>query len=197
LRDPSRQNTTAWRGYGDETAIGKWIRNNPELPSRSNGSAFSVSNTDLSIHGYMQAVDGIGTRAIQSIIRIEFKSHGKLPDAWQLDTLFKEHCGINTRPRGYVVKGSTIVNHGIYLCVCSGMTPEDSDWIRWGRFNSQGVPEWRDASLQTLNALLRFDTHPKTFEHCWLRRHHKKTVVHRVQRTPLGFDVEQEITVRS
>ena len=197
MRDPSRQKTTAWRGYGDETPIGKWVRNNEELPSRSSGSAFSVSNTDLTIHGYMQSVDGIGTRSIQSLIRVEFKSFGKIPDTWQLDTLFKEHCGINIRPCGYDVKGATVINHGIYICVCSGSTPEDSEWIKWGRFLATGIPSWRTITTSVLNSLLRFDVHPKTLERWSLRRHHKKTVVHRVARTPLGFEVEQEITVRS
>lgn len=191
------QSTTAWRGYGDETPIGKWIRSNKSLPSRSNGSAFSVTNTDLTVHGYMQCVDGIGTRAVQSLIRVEFKSHGKLPDAWQLDTLFKEHVGINRNPRGYVAKNAVIVNHGIYLCVCSDSTPEDSKWISWGRFDKSGVVSWRNISVHELNDILRFDIHPKTLKRQWLRRHHKKTTVMKVVSTPLGFEVEQELVYRS
>lgn len=197
MRPTSSQRTARWRGYGDETPIGKWIRNNPDLPSRSDGDAFSVSNNDLTIHAYMHAVDSVGTREIQSIIRIEWKSHGKKPDAWQLDTLFKEHCGINRRPRGYLVKGARIINHGIYVCVCSGSSPEDSDGILWGRFRSDGFVEWSDITLKQLNRLLRFDINPKTFRERWLRRHHTKRTTVEVKRTPLGFDVEKEITVRS
>lgn len=191
------QATAAWRGYGDETAIGKWVRNNPQLPSKSSGSAFSVSNTDLTIHGYMQCVDGQGTRAVQALIRVEFKSHAKVPDSWQTDTMFKEHCGINRSPRGYKVKGASVVNHGIYICVCSGSTPEDSDWISWGRFKHDGSVAWRRITLAELNGILRFDLHPKTLSRQWLRRHHKKTTVMKVVTAALGFEIEQEIVTRS
>ncbi len=193
----TKQTTTAWRGYGDETEIGKWIRSNKDLPSRSSGSAFSVTNTDLTVHGYMQCVDGIGTRSVQSLIRVEFKSHGKEPDAWQLDTLFKEHVGINRHAKGYMVKGSVVVNHGICICVCSGSTPESSEWIKWGRFKPSGAVEWMQISIPQLNGILRFDLHPRTLRRQWLRRHHKAEVVIKVTVTPLGFEVEQELVKRS
>lgn len=197
VRNRTVQKTTAWRGYGDETQIGKWIRNNPNLPSRSNERAFSVTNTDLTVHGYMQSVDGIGSRAAQSIIRVEFKSHGKLPDPWQCDTLFKEHAGINRGPRGYFVRGAVVINHGIYVCVCSGSTPEDSDWISWGRFEKDGTLSWTAISLDELNNLLRFDLHPKTLKRQWLRRHHKKTTVIKVVTAELGFEVEEQLVQQS
>lgn len=197
MRKQTSQSTTAWRGYGDETPIGKWIRSNESLPSRGSDSAFSVTNTDLTVHGYMQCVDGIGTRAVQSLIRVEFKSHGKLPDTWQLDTLFKEHAGINRGSRGYLVKGSVIINHGIYVCVCSHSTPEESDWISWGRFKPDGAVSWQNISVDVLNGILRFDLHPKSLKRQWLRRHHKKTTVVRVVTTPLGLQVEQELSQRS
>lgn len=197
MQRKTSQATTAWRGYGDETAIGKWIRANPQLPSRSAESAFSVTNTDLTIHGYMQCIDGRGERSVQSLIRVEFKSHGKLPDSWQLDTLFKEHAGINRSPRGYRVKGCCVINHGIYLCVCSGSVPDDSEWIAWGRFKHDGKPDWQKISVAELNAILRFDVHPKTLSRQWLRRHHKKTTVVKVVTTPLGFEVEKELVSQS
>ncbi len=197
MRKTTSQTTTAWRGYGDETAIGRWIRNNQRLPSRSNDSAFSVTNTDLTIHAYMQCIDGNGTRAVQSVIRVEFKSHAKTPESWQLDTLFKEHCGINRSPRGYKVKGACVVNHGIYMCVCSGTTPDDSQWISWGRFNGDGSAAWQPITVFQLNEILRFDLHPKTLKREWLRRHHKTSTVMKVVTTPLGFDVERELVSRS
>lgn len=200
MRRIAHQKTTAWRGYGDETPIGRSIRNNPNLPSRSNGSAFVVSNTDLTIHAYMISADGIGQREVQSIIRVEFKSHGKMPDKWQLDTLFKEHAGINRCPRGYRCKRSTIINHGIFLCVCSGSVPEDSDVIKWGWFGPDGEPIWRVITLSQLNAILRFDLHPKRLTRMWLRRHHKEeTFTINVQGGKCGmlFDDERELIRRS
>jgi hypothetical protein len=193
----TKQTTAEWRGYSDETPIGKWVRNNPSIPSRGTKTAHAVTNTDLTVHAYMQCVDGIGTRAVQSLIRIEFKSHGKVPDSWQIDTLFKEHCGINKTPKGYVVKGSTVINHGIYICVCSGQTPEESDSIAWGRFNAQGVISWRPVTVTELNGILRFDLHPKTLRREWLRRHHRKTTIVKVTEMPLGFSVEQEVVHQS
>jgi hypothetical protein len=197
MRKTTSQTTTAWRGYGDETPIGKWIRGNTKLPSRSSDSAFSVTNTDLTIHAYMQCIDGRGTRAVQSVIRVEFKSHAKIPKSWQLDTLFKEHAGINRSPRGYKVKGACVINHGIYVCVCSGATPEDSQLISWGRFNRDGSTSWQSITLSQLNAILRFDLHPKTLKREWLRRHHKKSTVMKVVTTPLGFEVDHELVTQS
>lgn len=197
MRKLASQTTVAWRGYGDETPIGKWIRGNPNLPSRSKDSAFAVSNTDLTVHAYMQAIDGAGTRDVQSLMRIEFKSFGKLPESWQLDTLFKDHCGIDKSPRGYRVKRATIINHGIYVCVCSGATPEDSEKIYWGRFKTDGSVHWQSISLCQLNEILAFNLHPKSLRRQWLRRHHKTRMELVVEKSPLGFDVVKQLVHRS
>lgn len=200
MHSRTRQQTKRWMGYGDETPIGKSIRNNPAIPSRGTQVAFVVSNTDLTIHAYMQSVDGKGSREVQSLIRIEFKSHGKRPEPSQIDTLFKEHCGIVRKDGGahrYRVKGAAIINHGIYICVCSGETPPESESIQWGRFNLDGSVAWKDITLRQYDQLLRFDIHPKTLEQQWLRRRHKERTVRIVVRTPLGFVAEQELTTRS
>lgn len=192
------QNTAKWRGYGEESAIGRWIRNNPDIPSRGTETAHAVTNTDFQIHAYMQSVDGYGcgTREVQSLMRIEFKTHGAMPCGWQVDTLFKEHCGVK-HGRGYKVKGHVIINHGVFFCVCSGTSPSDSDWIKWGRFRSDGSIDWQNVTPCELTGILRFDLHPKTLRRQWLRRHHKKSVIHKVVEMPLGFEVDEMITKRS
>lgn len=197
MRGVCSQRTAAWRGYGDETPIGKWIRSNPNLPSRSENSAFAVCNTDLTIHAYMQAVDGVGSRSVQSLIRVEWKSHGKRPEAWQLDTLFKEHAGLNRSARGYRVKGATVINHGIYFCVCSASTPSDSETILWGRFKPDGSVDWRQITESELNDILAFNVHPKTLRRQWLRRHHKTREVHVLEKSDLGFTVAAKVVERS
>lgn len=197
MRRATNQRTSAWRGYGDETEIGKWVRGNAHIPSRGKDSAFVVCNTDLTIHAYMQAIDGLGSRCVQSMIRVEWKSYGKEPDRWQLDTLFKEHSGINRCARGYKVANQTIINHGIYLCICSGATPEVSEKISWGRFKSDGGVDWKIVTIRQLNDILSFDIHPKTLSRQWLRRHHKTSEVCVVESHPLGFSVERTLTKRS
>jgi hypothetical protein len=96
-------------------------------------------------------------------------------------------------------QGQELVNFGVTVVRLSGTTPDDSEWIKWGRFirGKQTGLDWKDITVEQLLKLMRFDMHPDTFNDKPFRRHHKTKKFNVVERSALGFDVERELIHRS
>jgi hypothetical protein len=183
------------RSFGSDIEFCAWLRGNPNLPSRSNNIGFVATDVDLFIHNYLTAVDGQGSREIQTLMAVEVKTRGGQPRPSQLDTLAKQHlCSFRNRSVKY---GSEFIrNFGVSVLSLSGTTPSDSERIRWGRFGER-VLRWRDVSVTTLEDLLLCRVHPDTLDRNPFRRHHKTSSIVTPVRTELGFVVDQEVTHRS
>jgi hypothetical protein len=129
-------------------------------------------------------------------MEIEWKTRGgDLTDS-QIDTYRKKHAMIQPQLKWH---GQQLVNFGVSVVRISGTTPEDSEWIRWGRFirSHYANMAWKEISVPQLLKLIRFDMHPDTFNENPFRRHHKTRKFHVVETSALGFSVERELTSRS
>ncbi len=137
---------TKSRVYGEDTAFGAWIRRNKYLAS----DQFCVIDKDMIIHRYKQE----GSRSIQNIAQIEEKIKGREPEPFQIDTLFKFH--VSSKGRYELPDKTLVINHGVSVVIFSGMGPEDSDTIRWGRFMRSGRLKYANITTEHLTLLLQF-----------------------------------------
>lgn len=71
----------------------------------------------------------------------------------------------------------------------SGERPDDSDIIRWGRFDIYGEILWREIDEPLLTELMAFRVHPENFAKNVFRRHHKTENIWKIEQTPLGLTV--------
>lgn len=184
---------TKKRIFGEDKEFMAWIRSHPELPSYSINHGRTVNDIDLLIHQYMTTVDSIGSREVQLMMHIETKSRNGVPDFAQTDTLLKEHLmKIGTKK----IDQQQVRHYGVAVLSMSGTSPDNSEVLRWGRFQEQGL-RFRRIRPQTLVALLTFRIHPDTFRSIDYRRHHKTQVVEKVEQAPLGFKTVVKEVLRS
>lgn len=184
---------TRERIYGSDTPFCEWMRNCKDLPSYSQTCGFVALDNDLTIHRYLTEVDGQGTREIQALMHVEIKTRNGEPHPSQHDTLFKIHkscCGFKG------INNQMVVHYGVSILSLSGLTPDDSDSIRWGRFKGV-LLSYKTISRKQLIQLLRFEIHPDNLSRRPFRRHHKTSRVCAIVKTPLGFETEHVLTVRS
>lgn len=188
------------RVFGSDVPFLGWCREKGrtgELPSSSIDRGVVISDVDCTVHQYKSPVDRIGTRELQAILEVEVKTRSGEPTDSQVDTYRKKHVSIKQKVEW---KKQTIFNYGVAFVSMSGTTPDDSDVIRWGRFSDDEHMSicWREIDKHMLLSLLRFDLHPDSFAKNPFRRHHglSSTFIQRIK-TPLGFDVEESVVIRS
>lgn len=186
---------TRARHHGGDHEFCAWMRKQTDLPSWSPDSGFVATDIDLCIHLYMSAIDGQGTREVQSLMDLEVKTRGSDVTASQRDTLFKRHLCIR---RGVAVKhrGQLLRHWGQSFVFLSGKDPDDSA-IEWGRFKDDG----KDAGFirrtpidrEVLILLMKFELHPDSLSRQPLRRHHKTRKVVVQKWSGLGFWFGEEL----
>lgn len=168
--------TIGRRNGAEETAFGRWIRSHPDLDSIR--ERLSVTDSDYWIHQYRAHSDKVGSRAVDSIMLVEVKTHSRGMPMAQRDTLhlvnqlLRLANGRRDGRRRYVRLKSSKVGEkrivrcfGVHLLVLSGDDPTNSDEILW---------DGRRVDVDLLVALLRFERdpdHPQKAEFQF-RRHH-------------------------
>lgn len=181
------------RVFGTDPDFCAWLRKQEkELPSYSKNIGFVASDVDITLHRYLTAIDGIGSREIQAMMMLEVKSRNGKPSFSQLDTLYKWHLLSNMRKK----LGNTLLcGFGVSVLVMSGTDPDNSETMQWGRFkpSDNGKLSYREINLFQLYKLLKFELHPDNLTLQPFRRHHKTTAISVVEQMPLGFQVEKII----
>lgn len=184
------------RLFGSDVPFMKWCRANKLLPSFSEECGWVQTDVDTFVHRYLVCVDRIGTREVQPMMEVEVKTRGGSLTDSQLDTYRKKHATIIPSLKWH---GQTIRNHGVTILRLSGTSPEDSESIKWCRFdrNHRSKLIESDITLEQLISLLRFDLHPDSLEPSPYRRRHKTSEIVEVVTTPLKFEIEKTIVSRS
>lgn len=188
-----RQTSTKSRVYGEDTPTTGWMRRQTEISSRE----IVITDKDLKIHRYLNCIDGQGTRDIQCLMELEIKTRGAVPNQSQSDTYWLWNSTINRPGKVVKVKTKLVVNYGVSFWRLENLTPEDSEWMEWGRFNEHGVINWRRISLHEWFRLVRFEINPDTLLPQQFRRHHKTNRVLIHEQTPLGFVTDFLLTNNS
>lgn len=189
---------TRSRAFGEDTPFSHWLRTNENMPS----TKIVATDADMIIHRYMTVVDSEGTRDIQSIMTLEVKTRGGSPSSSQADTLFKVHRSSYT-PRLIQVNGELVKNWGVSILSMAGTSPDNSEWLVWGRFLEDGSIDWGDKfgdryiDLDTLEKLLSFEIGPDDRRSNPLRRHHKTRTIIQRQRQALPFCIDVTLKTRS
>jgi hypothetical protein len=187
------------RLFGSDIPLMAWCREKGktgELPSYSEECGLVQTDVDAFWHRYKTCVDSLGTRDLQVFMEIECKTRGGSLTDSQADTYRKKHAMIQPQLKWH---GQQLINFGVSVVRISGTTPDDSEWIKWGRFirgKASGMKE-EAISVDQLLKLMRFDMHPDTFNERPFRRHHKTRKFQVVETSALGFDVERELVNRS
>ena len=171
------------RDTSAETAFERWVRNHPQLDSRTAGIV--RFDLDLLLHRYAGLIDGLGSRDIQCLMFIEVKTYGSRVTDAQRDTLFTLNQVLrNRKPNRHRAKrGAHLEDHiplaktyswcnkrrvalklfGGHSLRLSAGCPEKSAWIEW---------DHKAIDVDALVRLLRFEIDPDTLEPIdWRRRY--------------------------
>jgi hypothetical protein len=187
------------RLFGSDVPLMAWCRqkgNTGELPAYSEQCGIVQTDVDAFWHRYKTCVDKLGTRDLQVFMEIEWKTRGGNLTASQEDTYRKKHAMIMPRLKW---QGQDLVNFGVTVVRISGETPDDCEWLKWGRFvrgAASGIT-WTDISVDQLLQLMRFDIHPDTMNNDPFRRHHSTKRFQVIEKTPLGFEAERALVIKS
>jgi hypothetical protein len=187
------------RLFGSDIPLMAWCREKGktgELPANSEDCGVVQTDVDSFWHRYKTCVDAISSRELQVFMEIEWKTRGGNLTASQEDTYRKKHATVIPRLKFF---GQDLVHFGVSVVRLSGTRPDDSEWIKWGRFirGKQSGMVWKDITVEQLLQLMRFDVHPDKFNKRPFRRHHKTERVKVVEKSALGFEVERELIHRS
>lgn len=190
---------TRERMYGSDTEFCDWMRNCKRLPSFSRDFGLSASDNDVTLHRYITAIDGQGTREVQALMQVEVKTRQGKPPFAQIDTLSKLNmfCGQKSTREGVVRF------FGVFILVLQNTRPDNSEKMWWGSIpkglNIRDAREckWKQIDVDVLIDILRFDRHPRSLDKNPFRRHHKTQEVIESEVTPLGFEIEKRVTKRS
>ena len=183
------------RVFGQDIEFNAWMRACKELPSYSENCGFVASDVDTVVHRYMTCVDTVGTREMQSMTQLEVKTRGgDLTDS-QKDTWFKQHCfsrGVQS------IFGEHTRHWGVAMVFLSNTTPDNSEWIEWGRFGrtKNDIRRTRIDRRQLIQ-VLKFELSPETLKPNPFRRHHKTNTIIEQKTAPLGFTYYKPVTKRS
>jgi hypothetical protein len=185
---------TRQRVHGLDTPFCEWIRSQPTLDSVRH--ALTVNDCDLILHKYKTVVDRVGSRGLQMLMWVEIKTHSAMPSAEQRQTLFDNHqllCEKRKRLIDSITGGKRSVWHfGVFVLSLSGTTPDDSNTIRWCRFNDRGDLISNVISRTDLMDILSFAVDPTACKSLGTatRRHHSEKTLVVQERMPLGFLTE-------
>jgi hypothetical protein len=175
-----------------ETELGRWIRNNPELPS----SKYCVTDLDWmvteykSIHQYKTAYG----RDFQLMMIVESKIMGADVNPAQRDTLHMLNQIIRNRratpTKGLIFQSGnapvevySVINgrkvllrhYGVHSLRFSALGPNDSEWIKWDQ---------KEITIDQLTGLFQFNIDPDTLKPIDLRNHHA-VVNHKQNQIPI------------
>ena len=159
-----------------ETAFGRWIRNNSKLDSRA---GYVVTDQDYWIHRY-RTEHG---REFQLLMAVEIKTMGAELTKVQTDTLHIVNQMLRNRRQTptkerrwqagsaplkvrseFLGREVTLKALGMHVLTFSGLGPDDSDWIKWNRHN---------IDADTLTEILAFTRDPDFPDRLLdLRNHH-------------------------
>ena len=181
------------RIYGEDTDFLAEVRAHHDLPSRSGNTRLGVQDRDITIHVFMTAVDGIGTREVQGILDIEVKTRGGYPDDSQRDTLWKRDWfrGQKTKCR------QTVRYFGAFVLRLSGTMTQNSQDIEWGYFKDDSLLHYARITPTVLWQFMRLERHPRTLQKHSFRRHHFTQEIAIQRMAPLGFPEFERIIKRS
>jgi len=163
-----------------ETAFGRWIRNNSRLDSKN---GYCVTDLDMSIsenktiHQFKSGY----SRDFQLMMSIEVKTMGADLSPSQRDTLQIFNQLIRNRRQtptkrlqfqaGNAPEVFSVINgrrvkvrhYGVHLLRFSGLGPDDSEHILW---------DMKEIDADTLTKILSFELDPDTLKPIDLRNHH-------------------------
>lgn len=158
-----------------ETAFGRWIRNNPRLDSRD---GYAVTDQDYWIH-YYRTEHG---RQFQLIMGVEIKTMGRDLSNSQKDTLhiinqlmrnrrqtptkeLKHQAGNSPAKVRSLMLGREVFlkAYGMHVLRFSHLGPEDSEWMTWDN---------KQINAERLTDILAFNLDPDTLNPIDLRNHH-------------------------
>ena len=125
------------------------------------------SSSQIHVHRYSTLVDGVLTRDLQLMMQLQVKTYGEQLGDLQRDLLFKQHFCSH---REIQFPGQLVSYFGVSILSMDGTTPDDSTWMRWGRFNHFGQVIWREVEQAKLIELLRFDIDPDSLGQISFRR---------------------------
>ena len=183
---------TRERIYGTDVPFCDWMRKRSTLDS----SHFVATDVDLWVHAYRMRTDGELSRRVQGIQFLEIKTRGGLVRESQRDTLFKVHCTTNARTA--IIDNCEVCNMGVSFVRLSADRPDESEWIRWGRFEKSSKEiVWHDVSVEKLESLMLMESDPQTLENVFRRLHHKTNTFWEFKTCELGFTVANPVTKRS
>lgn len=196
LRGP---NMTRSRIFGSDHSTLSWIRQCDALDS---ADGFVMTDVDVIVHRYMTEVWDAQSqregraRQIKAIMGVEIKTRNADVEWSQSQTLWQLH---RTIKKSLVVEEEqlTIRNFGWSFLRLSHTTPDDSERIRWGRFDDTGRIIWIDITPRQLVRLLSFELHPDSLSPRIFQRHHKTQEYTELERAPLGFMIETKHIHRS
>lgn len=204
---------TRQRRFGQDEPFSQWIREQRSLDSVTH--KLTVNDVDHTIHKYATYVWTKGARkecrrSLQLMMEVEVKTRSALPDRNQLQTLFNKHQLFvrDWHDSRYdqiecldsiTGKQSTVRHYGVSVLSMSGTRPDDSDTIKWLRFNKSGRLMGPVINTDTLIGLLGFDLDPvKVATKIDLRDHHVDhgILVEMVDDLPLFSGIPQPRKVR-
>lgn len=164
-----------------ETAFGRWIRNNAKM---SSNDGYCVVDLDMTISEFktVHQFKTAYSRDFQLMMDIEIKTMGADLSPAQRDTLHIRNQLMRNRRQTptkdlvfqagappldvFSVMNSRKVKvrcYGVHLLRFSGLGPDDSEWMLWDQ---------RPITIDQLTGLLRFDIDPDTMKPIDLRNHH-------------------------
>lgn len=188
-------NNVKRRSFGSDLAFCDWMRNCGELPSYSRDVGFVATDVDLFLHNYLVAIDGSGSRDIQTLMAVEVKTRFGEPNKSQLDTLAKMHF-TSFQYRAVLFGSEYVRNFGVSVLQLSGTTPANSQKMLWGRFNQREL-KWKEINFSELIDLFLCKRHPDSLDRNPLRRHHKTRELVATVKTELGFSIDELIRKKS
>lgn len=162
-----------------ETSFGRWIRNNPAMPSVGASNCYCVIDQDYWVRQYITN----GDKTYQMIMFVEVKTRSAEVTRSQRDFLHvvnqlmsnrqdtptkKEPFFTSKKTRkvwsSYLNKVVSLRAYGAFVLTFENVGPKDSSWMKW---NKRVIDE------NQLTSLLSFKIDPVTFEEIDLRSHHR------------------------
>ena len=161
-----------------ESAFGRWMRNNPKFGSTIPGIV--QSDLDFVI---LRHTTTRWNRDFQLMQTVEVKEHGTEPDICKKDILhfFRQLVRVTRKNMHDATTDTTIRAYskknrrdvllrflGVHLLQFQNTGPDDSDWISWDN---------KRVTLQTLEELIVMDRHPYYIDRMmdeFLRDRHRK-----------------------
>lgn len=157
---------------------------------------FTAYDVDVLVHLYecvvhdRQARQTGTSRQLKAIMGVEVKTRDALPSFDQKQAMWSWHLSMHdVKPDPKLKREYTIRSFGWSFLSLSGTTPDNSERMRWGRFDEIGNIQWRDIPRDILVDVMAFVRHPESWKLQPFHRHHGSRSLYRTEEQPLGFSV--------